>query len=109
MKGQFFQIDNNIFNLKLDPYEFQIYCYLVSCAGSKGECWPSVNTMARMLQLSPNTISKKIDSLIDKHFLEKMGTTSKNKNGKVRTSNNHYFLLPFAEAWDHAFRFPPSA
>jgi len=42
----YFRIDNDIFFLRLDPYEFQVYAYLVSCAGKKGECWPSTNTKA---------------------------------------------------------------
>ena len=31
-------LDNDIFSLRLDPYEFQVYTYLVSCSGKKGEC-----------------------------------------------------------------------
>lgn len=104
MRGRFFQIDNAIFNLKLDAYEFQIYCLLVSYAGAKGECWPSVQTISRLLEISPNTVVKKINGLVDKHLIDKAGTTSKGKNGKVRTSNNHYYIRPFSEAWEHAFQ-----
>ena len=52
MNKNFFAIDNNIFNLKLDSYEFQIYCYLVSCAGKDNVCWPSYNTIAKLLQVN---------------------------------------------------------
>ena len=31
----YFKIDNDIFSLHLDPFEFQIYTYLGSCAGKK--------------------------------------------------------------------------
>lgn len=101
----FFIMPNEIFNLKLDAYEFLIYSYLVSCAGKSGVCWPSLQTMSRMLGLSTNTVVRKIDSLVVKQFIDKENTTSKNKNGKVRTSNNRYYIRKFMDAWDAHFRF----
>ena len=108
MNKNFFAIDNNIFNLKLDSYEFQIYCYLVSCAGKDNVCWPSYNTIAKLLGISTNTVVRKIDSLVAKRLIEKEGTTSKCKNGKTRTSNNRYYIMSFEDAWHYAFRFNPS-
>ena len=103
----FYTMDNNIFNLGLDAYEFQIYSYLVSCAGKDAVCWPSLNTIAGLLGMSTNTVIRKIDSLIRKGFIEKEGTTSLCKNGKIRTSNNRYYIQPFEEVWDRHFRFNP--
>jgi hypothetical protein len=107
MRKNFFTIDNDIFNLKLDSYEFQIYCYLVCCAGKNGVCWPSYQTMARLLGISSNTVVNKIGLLVAKHLIEKENTTSKCKNGKTRTSNNRYYILPFEDAWNYAFRYTP--
>jgi hypothetical protein len=101
----FYMLPNGIFNLKLDAYEFLIYSYLVSCAGIKGECWPSIQTMNRVLGISTHTAIRKIDSLIAKRLIDKENTTSINRNGRVRTSNNHYFIRDFSEAWDYCFRF----
>ena len=109
MNKNFFMLDNNIFNLELDPYEFQIYAYLVSCAGKSNECWPSYNTIADLLGISTNTVIKKINSLISKRLIQKVNTTSKCKNGKVRTSNNHYYILSFSDAWEYKFRFNSTA
>ena len=109
MRKNFFTIDNNIFNLKLDSYEFQIYCYLVSCAGKRGVCWPSYNTIARLLNISTNTVIKKIDSLVSKHLIEKENTTRKCRNGNTRTSNNRYYIMNFEDAWDYEFRYKSSA
>jgi len=103
MKGNFFMLDNGVFNLKLDAYEFQIYAYLVCRAGKSGECWPSINTIARQLELSPGTVIRKLDSLIGKRLIDKIGTTSRGRNGRVRTSNNHYFLRDFSDAWEFQF------
>lgn len=109
MNRNFFLIDNNIFNMKLDSYEFQIYCYLVSCAGKDKVCWPSYNTIARLLNISTNTVIKKIDSLVSKHLIEKENTTSKCHNGNTRTSNNRYYIMNFNDAWDYMFRYKTSA
>ena len=54
----YFILDNDIFSLHLDPYEFQVYAYLISCAGKKGECWPSTNTIAKALGMSQSTVIK---------------------------------------------------
>ena len=48
--------NNDIFLFGLNPYEIMIYSHLVSCADSKGECWPSCKTMERKLVISINTI-----------------------------------------------------
>ena len=109
MRKNFFMLDNNIFNLKLDAYEFQIYAYLVCCAGRNAESWPSYNTMARMLCMSTNTVIKKIDSLQEKRLIDKVATRTISKNGKTRTSNNHYYLTNFDEALAHSFRFSGGA
>ena len=105
MKSGFFILDNDIFNLKLDAYELQIYAYLVCCAGKKGECWPSINTMARVLGISANTVIRKLNLLIQKRLIDKQETRSVNRNGRVRISNNHYFILPFEKAWATCFHF----
>ena len=33
-RGRFFQVDERIFDYGLTPFQFIVYCYLVSCAGS---------------------------------------------------------------------------
>ena len=61
----FFRLPNEIFNLRLDPFSFEIYAYLVCCAGSRGECWPSMETMHRKLGISIGDINGngEIDSM----------------------------------------------
>lgn len=104
-RGNFFVLPNKIFSLSLDAYEFHVYSYLVSCAGQKGECWPSISTMARVLGMSNNTVIRKIDSLIQRRLIDKSSTTSKTRNGNIRTSNNHYHIRSLDEAIEHATRF----
>jgi predicted transcriptional regulator len=94
----YFRIENDIFLLRLDPYEFQVYAYLVSCAGKKGECWPSTNTIARALGMSQSTVISKIDSLVRRQLIDREATTRHSKSGKVSTANNHYHIRSVAEA-----------
>lgn len=105
-EGNFFMVENDIFNLHLDVYEFAVYCYLRRCENRHYQCWPSYQTIARMLGISQETVRKKIDSLVQKCLIHKEGTTTKTKFGKVRTGNNLYTIRPFHEAWDYAFHFP---
>ena len=94
----YFKLDNDIFSLRLDPYEFQVYAYLVSCAGKKGECWPSTNTIARALGMSQSTVICKIDSLVRRQLIDKRTTMRHSKIGKASTGNNHYHIRSFVEA-----------
>jgi len=94
----YLKLDNDIFSLRLDPYEFQVYAYLISCAGKKGECWPSTNTIAYTFGMSQSTVIGKIDWLVRRQLIDKRTTTRHSKNGKASTGNNHYHIRPFAAA-----------
>ena len=98
MPMPYFKIDNDIFSLRLDPYEFQVYAYLVSCAGKKGECWPSTNTIARALGMSQSTVIDKIDLLVRRQLIDKRMTTRHSKSGEASTGNNHYHIRSVTEA-----------
>ncbi|MCL2299890.1 MAG: helix-turn-helix domain-containing protein [Firmicutes bacterium] len=93
----YFKLDNDIFSLRLDSYEFQVYAYLVSCAGKKGECWPSTNTIARMLGMSQSTVINKIESLVRRQLIDKRMTTRHSERGRVSTGNNHYCIRAVIE------------
>jgi hypothetical protein len=51
------------------PLRVQVYAYLVSCAGKKGECWPNTNTIAQALGMSQNMVISKIDSLVRRQLI----------------------------------------
>ena len=94
----YFKIDNDIFSLRLDSYEFQVYAYLVSCAGKKDECWPSTNTIAKALGISQSTVIGKIDSLVRRQLIDKRSATRRSEHGRVSTANKHYHIRAVAEA-----------
>ena len=65
---RFYQMSNAIFCCDLTPAEFMVYSYLVSCAGQKDVCWPSVGKIAVSCNCSENTVRKAIDALVKKRF-----------------------------------------
>lgn len=74
--------------MPLDVYAFKIYAYLVCCAGSRGECWPTMNKMSKKLWIAMSTVQNRIN-LLEKR---KLVAIKKHKgNGKYR--NNVYVLL----------------
>ena len=66
----FFRLPNEIFNMQLDPYAFMIYSYLQCCAGNRGECWPSLETMHQKLGISISTIQDRISYLKKRKFID---------------------------------------
>ncbi len=43
---RFFKLSNALFSFHLTPIQFTVYSYLVSSAGQKEKCWPSMKTIA---------------------------------------------------------------
>lgn len=84
----FFRLPNNIFDIGLSPIQFTIYAYLVSCAGNKGYCWPSLDTIRRRTGLSISTIQDHLKVLQQRQIISK----SKRKTATGHR-NNVYTLL----------------
>ena len=90
---RFYQMSNAIFRYDLTPTEFMVYNYLVSCAGQKGVCWPSVHRIALNCNCSENTARKAIDSLVKKRFIRRVATYEDWIDGHSRQTNNTYYIL----------------
>ena len=84
----FYILPNKIFQIDLDPYAFKIYSYLMSCAGSKGHCWPSLHTISRMTGIAVSTVKNRIDYLAKRKLI----SISKHQ-GKGHYKNNVYTML----------------
>lgn len=84
----FYILPNKIFNIDLDPYAFKIYSYLMSCAGSKGHCWPSLHTISRVTGIAVSTVKNRIDYLAKRKLI----SISKHQ-GKGHYKNNVYTML----------------
>lgn len=87
-RKEFFMLPNNIFDMPLDVYAFKIYAYLVCCAGSRGECWPSLQKMSSKLGIAMSTVQNRIN------LLEKRKLIAIHKHsGSGKYKNNVYTLL----------------
>ena len=65
----FYILPNKIFTIDLDPYAFKIYSYLMSCAGNKGYCWPSLHTISRVTGIAVSTVKNRIDYLAKRKLI----------------------------------------
>ena len=88
-KKEFLMLPNAVFDMPLDVYAFKIYAYLVCCAGSCGECWPTMSKMSKKLGIAMSTVQDRI-SLLEKRKL----IAIKRHKGTGKYKNNVYVLLP---------------
>ena len=93
MSTNFFQMSNDIFRYELTPNQLTVDCYLVSCAGQKGKCWPSVKTISKNCNITENTVRKCISTLVERGFIRKVHTTRYNRSGQSFQGNNNYYIL----------------
>ena len=59
-KKEFLMLPNSVFDMPLDVYAFKIYAYLVCCAGSRGECWPTLHKISKKLGIAVSTVQDRI-------------------------------------------------
>ncbi len=52
-----------LYKIDLPHRAFTVYRYLLDRANKNGECWPSVNTIAGDIKLSPATVRRAIKDL----------------------------------------------
>ena len=81
-------LPNSVFDMPLDVYAFKIYAYLVCCAGSRGECWPTMNIMSKKLGIAMSTVQDRINLLEKRKLIE-----IKKHKGASKYKNNIYILL----------------
>ena len=85
---RFFKLSNALFCYHLTPIQFTVYSFLVSSAGQKEVCWPSMKTIAANCGCSVNAARDAV------HVLEQMGFIRCVKryrdlpNGGVRQTSN---------------------
>ena len=85
----YFRMYNKVFDLDLKATTFMVYSYLVCCAGNKGSCWPSLETISRKTGLSISTVQKHLKILEQRQLISKSRHRIDGGWGK----NNVYTLL----------------
>jgi len=95
--GRFFQVSNAIFHYGLTPIQLSVYCYLISCAGQKEKCWPAMKTIAACCGCSKNAARMAADELVKREFIRKIPTYAEDPVGRIRQTNNTYYVLPLPD------------
>ena len=85
---EFFRLPNKIFQVPLDATQFKLYSYLVCCSGSKGYCWPNMETIMRDTGIKKSSLQKAIKILKKRHLIE-----VRRHHKSHGYSNNEYHLL----------------
>ncbi len=78
----FYMLPNSVFDLRLDPIQFAIYSYLISCSGSKGHCWPSQKTICDKTSIGITSAQKHLKILERRQLIaiKKSGQGGKHKS-----------------------------
>ena len=85
----YFRMYNRVFDLNLKAPTFLLYAYLLSCAGNKGSCWPSLDTISQKTGLSISTIQEHLKILEQRQLISK----SRRRVDGCWGKNNVYTLL----------------
>ena len=68
--GKVYYMPNKIFAENFSPYEFMIYCFLVSVGDSSGKSFWSVSKMAKKCNMCPTTYRNTLKSLEEKGYID---------------------------------------
>ena len=90
---RFFKLSNALFCYHLTPIQFTAYSFLVSSAGQKEKCWPSMKTIAASCNCSETAAREAIGVLEQRGFIRRVKRYQDRPNGSVRQTSNVYFIL----------------
>ena len=97
----FYQIDNRIFDYGLRPIQFTVYSYLVSCAGNRRECFPSVRTIARRCNCSESAARSAVSALEKLGLIQKEYGYRQNRYGVRQQTSNLYRIRPLPDYYEN--------
>lgn len=86
--GNFFIIENDIFDFKLSPIVFYVYCYLQRCQNPAMGCYPSKKTIALACGISVSSVSRAIAEL------DRLGIVKRQLNYRDKRQINNSYTLP---------------
>ena len=90
---RFFKLSNALFCYHLTPIQFTVYSFMVSSAGQKKVCWPSMKTIATSYGCFVNAAREAIHVLEQRRFIRKVSRYKDRPNGSMRQTSNAYFIL----------------
>lgn len=88
---QYFKMSNAIFVYGLTPLQLSVYFFLCRCAGQRGTCWPSMQTIADNCCCSKNAARAAVQKLDELGFIRTLATYD-DLDGISRQTNNTYYI-----------------
>ena len=89
---RFFKLSNALFCYHLTPIQFTVYSFLVSSAGQKEKCWPSMKTIAANCRCSETAAREAVAVLEQQGFIRRVKRFQDRPNGSVRQTSNAYYI-----------------
>lgn len=83
----FFTIPNRIFEFRLKPRDFTVYCCLVRHSDKEGTCFPSRRLIAKECSMDKKTVDLAIKNLSDTGLIKKV---CRYRENGTRTSSVYY-------------------
>ena len=100
-KGNFFVLQNEIFNMDLSAGEIALYAFLMRMEDRKTyTCYPSFKTIGNALKMSKNTVIKYVRLLEEKELISTERTIVEHHDGSLKNGNLMYKILPISQALD---------
>lgn len=87
MHKNFFMVSNRIFELKLKPRDFSVYCCLLYHSDKKMQCFPSRRLIAKECCMDKKTVDSAIANLVTLGLVKKV---CRHRENGTRTSNLYY-------------------
>ena len=99
-----FFLPNELFQLGLDYGELAVYSFLKRCENRKThQCWPSIKTIGKAVNMSENTVRKYIRQLEERGIITTEPTEVTIKAGEKRNGNLRFTLRPIQEVMDEYY------
>ena len=101
---EFFCFANEIVLWGLPAGELAVYSFLRRCEGRKTrQCWPSIKTIGKAVNMSENTVRKYIRQLEERGIITTEPTEVTIKAGEKRNGNLRFTLRPIQEVMDEYY------
>lgn len=105
MKNQYgysyYRMDSRVFDQRLKPIPFAVYSYLVSCAGNRRTCFPSVRTIAAKCSCSESAARSALQALEDRGLIRREYSYRENRYGVRQQTSNLYSILQLPDYYEN--------
>lgn len=103
-RGNFFALPNEVFLWGLTAGELDVYSFLRRCEDHKTrQCWPSIKTIGKAVNMSENTVRKYIRQLEERGIITAEPTEVITKAGGKRNGNLRFTLRSIQEVIDEYY------